>query len=94
MLSFPKGICVFNLRIGQDCKNDFGLPVYTNAMANSFQLQEDWLLRNKEAINADLDESFAQAARGEGYSTEDARALLALRRSKSIFHSEKNNFSA
>ena len=42
--------------------------------------QEDWLLRNKEAINADLDESFAQAARGEGYSPEESRALLAERR--------------
>jgi Arc/MetJ-type ribon-helix-helix transcriptional regulator len=42
--------------------------------------QEDWLLRNKEAINADLDESFAQAARGEGYSLEVAKALLADRR--------------
>ena len=42
--------------------------------------QEDWLLRNKEAINADLDESFAQAERGEGYSLEQAKALLAERR--------------
>jgi len=41
---------------------------------------EDWLLRNKKAINADLDESFAQAARGEGYSPEESRALLAPRR--------------
>ena len=43
-------------------------------------VQEDWLLRNKQAINADLDESFAQAARGEGYSLEEAEALLAGRR--------------
>lgn len=42
--------------------------------------QEDWLLRNKDAINADLDESFAQAARGEGCSPEESRALLAERR--------------
>jgi len=41
---------------------------------------EDWLLRNMDAINADLDESFAQAARGEGYSLEEAKALLAERR--------------
>jgi Arc/MetJ-type ribon-helix-helix transcriptional regulator len=42
--------------------------------------EEDWLLRNKEAINADLDESFAESARGEGYSIEEAKALLAERR--------------
>jgi len=43
-------------------------------------VQEDWLLRNREAINADLDRTFAQAARGEGYSLEEAEALLAERR--------------
>jgi Arc/MetJ-type ribon-helix-helix transcriptional regulator len=41
---------------------------------------EDWLLRNKEAINADLDESFAQAARGESFTPEESRALLAKHR--------------
>ena len=41
---------------------------------------EDWLVRNKEAINADLDESFAQAARGESYTPEESRALLAQHR--------------
>lgn len=41
---------------------------------------EDWPLRNKEAIREDLDESFAQAARGESYSLEETRNLLAERR--------------
>ena len=39
-------------------------------------VEEGWLLRNKEAINADLDRTFAQAERGEGYSPEESRALL------------------
>ena len=43
-------------------------------------VHEDWLLRNKEAINTDLDLTFAQAARGEGHSPEESRALLAQRR--------------
>jgi len=41
---------------------------------------DDWLFQNRDAINADLDESSAQAARGEGYSPEEAMALLAARR--------------
>ncbi len=41
---------------------------------------EDWLLRNKQAINADLDRTFAQAERGEGYSPEESQALLAQHR--------------
>jgi hypothetical protein len=41
---------------------------------------EDWLDRNMEAVRADLDESFAQAARGEGYSPEQSRADLAKHR--------------
>jgi len=41
---------------------------------------EDWLLRNKEAIAADLEETSAQAARGEGYSPEESRADLARHR--------------
>jgi Arc/MetJ-type ribon-helix-helix transcriptional regulator len=44
------------------------------------EAEEDWLLRNKEAINADLDRTFAQAERGEGYSPEESRALLAQHR--------------
>ncbi len=42
--------------------------------------EEDWLLRNKEAISADLDESFAESARGEGYSLEEIKAFLAEKR--------------
>jgi len=44
------------------------------------EAEEDWLLRNKEAINADLDESFAAKERGEGYSLEETSAILAERR--------------
>ena len=43
-------------------------------------MQEDWLLRNKEAINAGLDRTFAQANRGEGYSPEESRTLLTQHR--------------
>ena len=42
---------------------------------------EDWLLRNKEAINASLNESFAEAARGEGYSLEEVDEMMAQRHS-------------
>jgi Arc/MetJ-type ribon-helix-helix transcriptional regulator len=45
---------------------------------------EDWLLRNKDAISADLDETFAQAARGEGYSLEESKALLAESRARRL----------
>ncbi len=41
---------------------------------------EDWLLRNTEAINAALEESFAARERGEGYSPEQSKALLAENR--------------
>ena len=41
---------------------------------------DDWLLQNREAISADLEESSAQAARGEGYSPDEAVAFLAARR--------------
>ena len=44
------------------------------------EAEEDWLLRNREAINAGLDKSFAEAARGEGYSPDEAKVLLAQRR--------------
>jgi predicted transcriptional regulator len=44
------------------------------------QAMDDWLLRNRDAIHADLEETSAQAARGEGYSPEEARTLLAERR--------------
>jgi Arc/MetJ-type ribon-helix-helix transcriptional regulator len=41
---------------------------------------EDWLLRNKEAIQAALERTSAQAARGESYSPEECRAMLAQHR--------------
>lgn len=41
------------------------------------EAEEDWLLQNKEAINAGLDQSFAEAARGEGCSLEEFEATVA-----------------
>jgi Arc/MetJ-type ribon-helix-helix transcriptional regulator len=41
------------------------------------EAEEDWLLKQREAIEARLDESFAQAARGEGFTLEQAREILA-----------------
>ncbi len=38
--------------------------------------QEDWLLRNKDAINERLEESFAQSERGEVYTPEQVRGFL------------------
>jgi hypothetical protein len=38
--------------------------------------QENWPLRNKEAIHGRLQASMAQAARGKTYTPEQARALL------------------
>jgi Arc/MetJ-type ribon-helix-helix transcriptional regulator len=47
---------------------------------------DDWLLRNREYVQAALEESFAAAERGESYSPEESRALLeqhrALRKAK------------
>src|SRR6266702_2927881 len=37
-----------------------------NRALDLFDAQEDWLLRNKDAINERLEESFAQIERGEG----------------------------
>ncbi|HEX4155928.1 MAG TPA: hypothetical protein VHY48_09970 [Acidobacteriaceae bacterium] len=42
--------------------------------------EEDWLLRNRDAINDRLDVSFAQDGRGEGHSPDEARRLLASHR--------------
>jgi Arc/MetJ-type ribon-helix-helix transcriptional regulator len=43
-------------------------------------VMDDWLLRYRAAIQRDLEESFAEEARGESYSPEEARAILAERR--------------
>jgi Arc/MetJ-type ribon-helix-helix transcriptional regulator len=40
------------------------------------EAEEDWLLRNRDAINTNLNVSFAQAARGEGYSLDKVRTIL------------------
>jgi hypothetical protein len=40
----------------------------------------DWLDRNKEAMEADLEATSAQVARGETYSPEESRTLLAQHR--------------
>ena len=43
--------------------------------------EEEWLVRNKEAINASLNQSMAESARGEGYSLEEVDAMMAQRHS-------------
>ena len=58
------------------------VEVITHAL-NRLEAERDWFLRNKEAISEHLDESYAQAQRGETYSPEEARAELAARRAKS-----------
>ncbi|HZL27745.1 MAG TPA: hypothetical protein VFC39_14565 [Acidobacteriaceae bacterium] len=45
------------------------------------EAEGDWLYQNREAINASLEETFASAERGEGYSPEESLALLAQNRS-------------
>ena len=47
---------------------------------------EDWLLRNRDAINERLDQSFAAAERGESYSPQEAQAILAQRRADRSSH--------
>jgi predicted transcriptional regulator len=47
------------------------------------QLQnEDWMLANKEAISAQIEEGFAQAERGELLDSEQAISILRDRRAK------------
>jgi Arc/MetJ-type ribon-helix-helix transcriptional regulator len=48
------------------------------------QAMNDWLLRNKDAVNARLDESFAAKERGESYSPEEAETILAERRAARV----------
>lgn len=43
---------------------------------NVATVAEDWLLRNRVAIESNLEESFAQAARGEGYTLDEVKELL------------------
>ena len=44
------------------------------------EAEQNWLLQNKDAINQRLEESMAQAARGETCTAEEARRTLADRR--------------
>ena len=44
------------------------------------EAEQNWLLQNKDAINQRLEESMAQAARGETCTPEEARRTLADRR--------------
>jgi Arc/MetJ-type ribon-helix-helix transcriptional regulator len=48
-----------------------------NLALDPFEPMEEWLQRNKEAIDERLEESLAQAARGEVYTPEEVRSLLA-----------------
>jgi Arc/MetJ-type ribon-helix-helix transcriptional regulator len=47
---------------------------------NLLQAEEDWLADNSRAIHDHIEESFAAADRGETYTPEQARALLAKSR--------------
>lgn len=47
-----------------------------NRALDLLDAQENWLLRNKEAIAERIEESFAQAERGEVYTPEQVRSLL------------------
>jgi len=44
------------------------------------EAEDDWLLRNKEAIKEALDHSFARVAREGTYSPEETQRMLAERR--------------
>ncbi len=57
------------------------LLAYALDLIEAEEAEQDWLLRNKEAINASLDVTFAQAERGEGFSIEECCAMMAERRS-------------
>ena len=46
------------------------------------QAEDDWLFRNREAIQAALEESLAAEASGESYSREDVEAMLDGRRAE------------
>ena len=46
--------------------------------------QEDWLLRDKDAINQRLDESHAQIHRGEGVPEQEVRKILAADRIRRV----------
>jgi Arc/MetJ-type ribon-helix-helix transcriptional regulator len=51
-----------------------------NRALDLLESQENWLLRNKDAIHQRLTESMAQATRGEVYSPEEVQSLLGVDR--------------
>jgi Arc/MetJ-type ribon-helix-helix transcriptional regulator len=57
-----------------------------NHALDLLEAEDDWLLHNRDAINASLDESFAAKERGESYSPEEAEAILAERRAARSRH--------
>jgi Arc/MetJ-type ribon-helix-helix transcriptional regulator len=44
--------------------------------------ERDWMSEDRQAIHDRIEESFAAAARGETYTPEQARAILAERRTR------------
>jgi Arc/MetJ-type ribon-helix-helix transcriptional regulator len=52
------------------------------------EAEDDWLFRNREAINVALDQSFAAKERGESYSPEESKAMLSERRASRARHAE------
>lgn len=57
-------------------------PSATELVARALDLfeAEDWLLRNADAIRADIQECEAEVARGETYTPEEVREFLLARR--------------
>jgi Arc/MetJ-type ribon-helix-helix transcriptional regulator len=51
-----------------------------NRALDLLESQENWLLRNRDAIHERLADSMAQAERGEVHSSEEVRSLLAADR--------------
>jgi Arc/MetJ-type ribon-helix-helix transcriptional regulator len=47
-----------------------------NRALDLLESQEGWIARNRDAIHERLEDSFAQAERGELYTPEEARRLL------------------
>jgi hypothetical protein len=51
-----------------------------HALIGAETADEGWLQRNREAVHAYLDRTFAQATSGEGHSAEESRAFLSRNR--------------
>lgn len=52
----------------------------------AMQNQDDWLLQNREVVQAALEESFAAEAGGESYTPEEVEAMLNQRRAERQSH--------